>query len=383
MIIVFSFLAELVMIKYLSVSDKGTFFYLRNNIEWIAISFTFGLNFSIIHFRSSGKHSVDKQIFMTIILSVLFCLLFSFFGSFVEKIRVLLYVHKSFFFVATIVVVLRQISLYIEKLLLSEHKLFLHNLFILLHRTIVNIFIIICAILSKDPILYALVAMILVYLFCNVFFMKYIKFNFAKVEKRVSILKYSVYSYLYELCFQLKNKGENILIFSLFGTSALGVISVAKSFCAINVILSSSIGLILFKSTSSQDVSLKQFIKINFLFFPILFFVYFGTGFMIFLLNKFYFPESYSQALYYFIFIGLAGVFGAYSEFLQYYLLGKGVSQVQLYSILISLVPFLLIFIYRNLSIVQFFVIVIISNLVRMAYSLIMIIYYNQKKMIS
>lgn len=337
LILIFSLGAEAALVFNLAPEIKGEIFYLRGNIELVAIIFSFGLGNALVHYRSQGK--VYNYSLWVIFVASIACLAFFLLSFSFSSYRDIIFT-KVYFYCALCSIAFL-ITLILQKLFLSDNRIDLHNFSTLLPKTLyLSGFIII----SFQNI--QISTFILIYLFAHainiIIFSQ--KTNANIPQKRNfhrKVLMFSLGTHVYEMIFNLRLRIENVIVLLLLQESLLGVFSVAKNLSALVIIIISSVCLIIFREISSGSISqtnllVKTFIRYSF-FLLILVLLSFLT--VDFLSN--FLPATYSNVRVQFPIVIIGVFFLGLSSFLQIYFQGVGDTKIPILSLLISFLPYI------------------------------------------
>ncbi len=371
----FSLILEIVFIKYLTVEEKGEIFYIRNNIELFAYIFTFGLGFSIIHFRSKYGKKYDRQIRRWMLFSFLTLIISSIIFSNIDIVVKYLFIKKEYFFPAVIGSIFTLLLFFLQKIYLSDDNIKLHNQVIFYSKVLVSLVLIgTASFIEHDKIYFLLIGIPISLFMVTAFFGLRLNLDYHSKNIHNKFIKFSLNIYLYELIYQLKSKFDNFLILYFLGVSIVGVYSVAVNFGALVLIVSMSISLILLKEMSSvKNLKLNEVNSILIKYIQLITIITLLSIVLVYIAVHIYGQDKFEESIYIYMVYSINLLLFSIITFFQSYFGSINRTNIQLHSLLISLLPYISLFFIKIESIFELLVIVIVSNVLQCVY------FYYQK----
>ena len=367
----FSLLLEIISIQYLSVDLKGEFFYIKANIELFAYMFTFGMGISIIHFRTKYGNMYDRQILKWILISFTILISFAIIFYNIEFITKYLFIDKKYFILASIGSFFTLLSFYLQKIFLSDNNLKLHNQVIFYTKVIVTLALIFIMILIDNIKLYHLLIVVPIGLFIVTSYFSFkLKLNYKSHLVNNKFFKFNIGIFFYEIIYQLKTKFDNFLVLYFFGITSVGLFSVAVSFGALVLIVSSSISLILLKELSAVKDKITQtnFMSLFKKYLIVIFAITILSIIFVYIIVHLYGDGKFIDSFYIYIVYSISLILFSIVTFFKSYFSSIKKTNIQLYSSLISTTPYLSLFILDVKNINVLLSIIITSNLLQCIY---------------
>jgi O-antigen/teichoic acid export membrane protein len=364
----FSLLLEIILIKYLTVEEKGEIFYMRANIELFALIFSFGLGISIVHFRSKYGNIYDRQIIRWIGISLVSLLLMSMLLYHNASVVKYLFINKDYYISAIFASIFTLLIFYLQKLFLSEDNIKVHNQVVFYSKvSVISVLILIATFIETNKVLFLISSIPVSLLAVTLFFSMKLKLNHRNKEVNYQFKKYSLKVYLFELIFQVKTKFDNFIILYFLGVSAVGIFSVAASFGALILIVSNSIVLILLKEMSKNI----NFMLINSLYKKYIILI---SGLIVltiiglYIIIKLVSPEKFDDSIIVFLVYSISLFFMSLNVFFQAFFNSIGKVNTQILSIIFSLLPYLVIPFINIQDIFEILLIINLSNFMQCCY---------------
>jgi O-antigen/teichoic acid export membrane protein len=174
---------------------------------------------------------------------------------------------------------------------------------------------------------------------------------------------------MYELLYQLKTKFDNFLVLYFLGVTAVGIFSVAVSFGALVLIVSSSISLILLKEMSSiknfKSTDLKTILK-KYIF--LMSFITLLSIVFVYIIVHLFGENRFEKSFYVYCIYSINLLLFSIVTFYQSYFSSMKRTKIQLYSILISFFPYTFLFFINIENIFELILIIIFSNVLQCIY---------------